>query len=389
MNQFKTAQRNHEFADTNSPYPLSLSSRFSLLHQPTQKDPRYLRGRSSGKLIYRGVFDKNSSCPQALTGKLQKLSAMPPVGNDALLRAALGSKGGLSGTLARTSGIVGMASFINDNGGEITIDEGQIGSDAKVVEHMTGACNNQDKNFHETGSAVKTTKVHRAVVRAVELAPAGPFVKRNRNNGSCEQTCDANAKTNCRPNDMYPEDQLEAGQQITRTVYEKIPDHFSEARHVVDHHFGDFSRKKHEQDGKPVISQEEVGGVVVHKATSRHLCQMPNSALAVQSTITVRLELGVAAGLWPSYDDGDVATAILDFLEIFVSGSAEPAAYRGTLNPEKTNNLLAMVRMLRGGSLKEVVVGAGRIGKLCGGRGLTAEDGERVIDLLFSGVFGR
>lgn len=314
---------------------------------------------------------------------------MAPVGNYALLRATHGDKGGLYGALARTSGIVGMASFIKDNGGEITADKGQIGSDTKVVELMTGSCNNRKRNFHETGSVVKTAKVHRAIVRAVELTPAGPFVMRNRNNGGCEQTCDENAKTNCRPNNMYPKDQLEAGQQISQAIYEKISGHFSEVKHVVDHNFGDFSRKKHEQDGKPVVSQEEVGGVVIHKATSRHLCQMPNSAMAVQSTMTVRLELGVAAGLWPSYDDDDVAKAMLDFLQIFLSGDAEPAAYQGTLNPQKTNNLLSMVRMLRGKSLEEVVVGVRRIGKLCGGRGLTAEDGERVIVVLLSGVFGR
>lgn len=123
---------------------------------------------------------------------------------------------------------------------------------------------------------------------------------------------------------MYPKDQLEAGQQISHTVYEKISGHFSEVTHVVDHHFGDFSRKKHEQDGKSVVSQEEVGGVVIHKATSRHLCQMPNSALAVQSTMTVRLELGVAAGLWPSYDDDDVAKADLRRRAGSLPGDVEP-----------------------------------------------------------------
>lgn len=74
---------------------------------------------------------------------------MAPVGNDALLRATHGVKGGLYGTLARTPGIVGMASFIKDNGGEITVDEGQIGSDTKVVELMTGSCNNRNKNFRD------------------------------------------------------------------------------------------------------------------------------------------------------------------------------------------------------------------------------------------------
>ena len=62
-----------------------------------------------------------------------------------------------------------------------------------------------------------------------------------------------------------------------------------------------------------------------------------------------------------------------------MTGSAESDGYRQKLNKDKTKKLVGMLDVLNGKPLAEIKKGLADVGKLYGGRGLTAEDGENVF----------
>lgn len=257
-----------------------------------------------------------------------------------------------------------------------------------------GECNNRDRSFHQHDSDLLTTRVHRvARAAAPTLFAATPLYQNNANDGGCEQTVDKDGAHHCRPPKAYPRDMREAAKQIDRRLDEAVAQNCPEARVLVKHRFGNFSRRKHtHKDGNPtvrrsIVARDMVGGkpLEVLEGTSRHFCQGAHSGEAALSIAKTRLALNVEArrvlGESAHYDDGDVGAAALAMLFKLATGEHKSREYRESLDEEKTAKLVAVADGLCGKSVEGVKSGVKDFGELYGGRGHNAEDackgGER------------
>lgn len=317
---------------------------FVPLHRIHHQDPRQLLGPSSKKKIFKGRI--LGDCPENVATKIQDRATRPPVGTDLLLRATSNMEGGLTGQLERADGLAGFKALLDKGGAEIGIDLDQRGGNEEVLEITVGQCNNQTRNFFEHD--LHTARVHRALRAAVSLTSSSrPLVQKNKNNGGCEQTVDAKGGINCRLNNQYPAEQLEAAREIENGMYDKIAHDFPGRRVVVEHEFGDFLDGTHKKDGRPVVTRDEFrGGLVRLRPWGRHLCQIPGSPASLLSNVEVRLalrahaarELGRHEG--SDYNDHDIAKGVLDVLEILATGEEEYTEYQQSfLKPEKTDDL--------------------------------------------------
>ena len=293
----------------------------------------------------------------------------------------------MRGVLHRARGLVGLEKLYKESGAEISIDHGQTGGNAEVLEGTVGGCNNCSRNFHEPGANVHTARVHLALRAAVPLTPAArPLFGKNSNDGGCEQTVDAKGTVNCRLNKEYPKKQLEAAGQLEDALFEKVSQDCPAARLLLVQRFGDYSARKDTRDGRPLLTRETVGErLVVLSVRGVHFCQIPASPVALRSNVEGRLALKAEAarelGRREEYTDADVAKGILDLLEILATGEEESPEYRARLDPEKTSELVGLVDGLRGEPLEDILDGVEEFGGRYGGRGYTAESaaegGER------------
>eukprot|EP00903_Cladosiphon_okamuranus_P005758 g5710.t1 len=324
-----------------------------------------------------------SAAPAAATRRKRKREILEEagrtgVGMDKLRRNLRGQEDGLQGALKGATGLADLQALITSNGGEIAIDLRQKDSGEVVVEAMVGACNNGDRSFFEEGAVLKTAKVVRAVVDALAMTSADLLYQHNRNFGGCEKTVDGRGQTNCRPHRQYPPSLLAAEKQITAALHKAVSMDLPAARYLLVHEFGDFRASHDEQeDGTPVVRTERVGDLTVLQARGMHLCLPPNSVSAVESTAKVRHQLMAAAGLCLPYTDEDLGRGMIRLVRALVTGSAESDGYQQKLSKDKTKKLVGMLDVLNGKPLAEIKKGLADVGKLYGGRGLTAEDGRK------------
>lgn len=242
------------------------------------------------------------------------------------MKATQDVEGGLPGVLERAPGLVGMERLFKEHGADIRIDQDQIGGDAAVVESTQGQRNNRARSFHEERSDIPTARAHRALRAAVPITMAKlPLIQRNVNNGGCEQTVDGNGSHNCRLHKDYPEDQRNAARQIDIALYNKVKQDCPAAEILLEHRFGNYNKRRHNKDDKPVVTEHVVGdGLVLLGATGLHFYHIPGSAEALGRNVEVRLALGVQAKRklgTPSahYHELDLIEGMVDVLKILAT----------------------------------------------------------------------
>ena len=347
------------------------------------QDPRLLLGPSSGKRIFKGRFAEGSTCPPKVAVKIRDRATGGPVGTHRLMMATQGEEGGLPGALKRAAGLAGLGLLFEECGAEIRIDHDQIGGDATVVESTLGQCNNRERSFHEEGADMPTARAHRALRAAVPITMAKlPLIQKNGNNGGCEQTVDKDGNHNCRLQKDYPEDQVAAARQIDSALYNKVEQDCPTVRIIVEHCFGNYDRRKHTEDDKPVVTERVVGdGLTLLRATGLHFCQIPGSAEALRRNVEVRLALNVQAkrklgSPSANYNDLDLTKGMADVLEILATCQEESLECRKRLDAKKTADLVRLVDALREKSLEDFMDGVQVFSDLYGGRGFSAESGS-------------